>query len=263
MNQTFNFDRFLHVWHQQWHTSGKKYLMTLGMVLGIILVLVAWILIFSYSTIIENLYDWDPMHATMNIMFYLGLAIYGCLSASQVFKAMSDKLTAINSLMLPASQLEKYLARWIMCLPVAFVLYCVGFEIINLLRCFWLSITLHPFSVSHAFDFLDALSDLGIWTVLACFVGAQSFFVLGSILWPKRPVVITFGVLFALQWVFGLIATAVLYIRMPDGAWSLFTNEDESTVTCLLAIIVSGVVALFNYTLAYFRYREAEIINRW
>lgn len=266
MNQTFDFNRFLNVCHQQWHTSRKKYFTTLGMVLGIVLVVVLWILVFRFG--LNGTYiaynDSDPLSNSLGIMFWVGLAIYWCLAGSQIFKPLSNKLTAISSLMLPASQFEKYLVRWLMMVPVAFILYCIGFEIINMFHCIWMSITVTGFSVWHMFDFWSALSQQSVWGALASFAAIQSLFVLGGILWPKRPVVTTFGVLFLLQWIYGLIATGILCLRISDGSWCLFyDDEPNETSYFVLLVVISGVICLVNYTLTYFRYREAEIINRW
>ena len=95
--------------------------------------------------------------------------------------------------------------------------------------------------------------------VIALYFFCQSSFVLGSTIWPKNAFLKTF--------VAGAIIfiTYVLFILWMNDLFDIGTTLDRSLdkerVWITLAIVFS-ICALFNWTLAYFRLKESEIINR-
>lgn len=261
--QTFNLQRFTRVCHQEWLTNYKQYLRTLGIILGVILVLVMWS-IYSSRDIVTDYAMHDPTNSTLKTFFWIGLFIYACVAGSQTFQPLESKLSSINALMLPGSQLEKYLARWILMVPLALILYFCGYLIIDIIHYLGMKMIHHDFSAIHFFGYFSGLDCEDIWLIASSLVSLQSFFVLGSSLWPKRALWATFASLFLIAWALSLWIFFVAMMRFSDGSWSMsycyYDCEESSSV---FFICLRFFIALVNYTLAYFRYREAEIINRW
>lgn len=64
----------------------------------------------------------------------LFLAVLMCVGAAFAFYNLHRKNEGRRLLMLPASNLEKFLARWVVYVPVLLVLYVVAFMVSDLLR---------------------------------------------------------------------------------------------------------------------------------
>lgn len=258
----FDFDRFLKVCHEEWNISWRSYFRLMGIILGIILGITAF-RIFNSGRYFSMYWPEgsDPLSAQIKGFFWMGLAIYACIAASNIFKPLSNKLSATSSLMLPASQFEKYLCRWIMMVPLGIILFFVGFIVIEILRCLALMYYIPNFSMRHAWGIITMFGESQSWGGLLALVTFQSFFVLGSALWPKRAAVYTFGWLFLLCIIFGWSAALILQMRITKGEFFISYNEDMYTST--IGNIICVVICLLNYTLAYYRYKEAEIINHW
>ncbi len=264
MNQIFNFDRFLKVCNQERRLSLRNFLKMLGIVLGVILV----VLVFKILTAApENLKLYvgmgaDPMYATIHGLFICGWVIFVCITGAQVFQPLSNKISAIQTLMLPGSQFEKYLARWIIMVPLALVLYLAGFYVVDLIRCIVMQYKVPGFPLSYAGDMYSGLADSSMWMAICVVLALQSFFVLGGALWPKRVAMATFGALILIGFIMSWIAGIIIKIRLESGYYFAFGDGMDEPPTALV-IMGSGVVCLVNYALAYYRFKEAEIVNHW
>ena len=82
----------------------------------------------SHETIVS-----DALH-TVGEGNMLLLAPLMCVGAAFAFYNLHRKNEGRRLLMLPATNLEKYLARWVVYVPVLFVLYVVAFMVSDLLR---------------------------------------------------------------------------------------------------------------------------------
>ena len=90
----------------------------------------------------------------------------------------------------------------------------------------------------------------------------QSLFVLGSSIWPKNSFLKTFAAGTVIVMVYFLVGILMSKILLENGQYysgGIFESKD----TIWWIIIVAGIFfALVNWTLAYFRFKESEIINR-
>lgn len=82
----------------------------------------------SHETIVS-----DALH-TVGEGNMLLLAPLMCVGAAFAFYNLHRKNEGRRLLMLPATNLEKYLARWVVYVPVLFVLYVVAFMVVDVLR---------------------------------------------------------------------------------------------------------------------------------
>ena len=142
MNIQFSFRRFWHVlvWAIVYHW---RQLLTLFSA-AVVAFLVAEITVFiqasndyakrflfdheSQETIVS-----DALHTAGNSCMSF-LAVLMCVGAAFVFYNLHRKNEGRRLLMLPASNLEKFLARWVVYVPVLLVLYVVAFMVSDVLR---------------------------------------------------------------------------------------------------------------------------------
>ena len=100
--------------------------------------------------------------------------------------------------------------------------------------------------------------------VIAGYFFVQSLFVLGSTIWPKNSFLKTFAsgtIIWIVYFLVGVFMSKMLlqsnkHYSFPDN----IIMSDEAMWGLLIA--VSIFFTLFNWILAYFRFKESEIINR-
>ena len=190
--------------------------------------------------------------------------ISGMIAGSSMFSSMRRSAGRLSTLMVPASQLEKFIERWLVAVPGYIIVFALAAFVADLIRigfCEWiLDRSATAITLSDIFDGVYPLPRK-IATALLLFMFAQSFFVLGSIVWQKLAVVKTFWVLVAIGAFYAAVAGWIMYtFQNPElnysTAGSMFDND---------TLIYTGIAiaTLFNYGTAYMRFRESEIINRW
>ena len=90
----------------------------------------------------------------------------------------------------------------------------------------------------------------------------QSLFVLGSSIWPKNSFLKTFASGTIIGMVYFAVGALVSKVLLESGRY-YSGGVLESKETTLWIVIVAGIFfALVNWVLAYFRFKESEIINR-
>lgn len=104
MNQTFNIQRFSMLFKKHTIENYKTYLMSVGVLAGMLLLFMG---IASYGS------GSYLSLGTQETFFVSFLLIAGCIFTSLVFADLGDKKKAIPTLILPASHFEKYLVAWL------------------------------------------------------------------------------------------------------------------------------------------------------
>lgn len=129
MNNSFDFGRFSLLIRRQWLSFGKIYLMSLGIIAGIFIAFYGYSLYNSISTL-------DPYEIKGSLSFRpfvficLGLAFLTIIS-SVYFANLGNKTKSIFELLIPASQLEKFLAAIFYTVVVSVVSYVLVFAVID------------------------------------------------------------------------------------------------------------------------------------
>ncbi|WP_300503075.1 hypothetical protein [uncultured Duncaniella sp.] len=269
-NQTFSLSRMLLLCRRDLSERWRQHLVSIGTLLGILLV-IAVMTAFNVSR-------WNDPETCSYLMityelpfFIVSLFFFGCLMASTAFKSMSTPAGALSTLMLPASQFEKFLYRWIISVPLAFLLFFVCAVIADWLRVlfvdFYMGIEVSTIDwgklIFHSAD-AGFNTDAASWIVLLIFFMTQSFFLVGSVVWRRSHFVKTFFSMFVITLIYGRVAVWIYDLFHKEdlfyGAPPLLDND--KTVFWSVAILMT-VISLFNYLLTYLRFRESEIINRW
>lgn len=214
----------------------------------------------------------DPMWSVMLIWFIFGLFVFGAIAGSLMCSAMSSKEGRTSMLTSPNSMTEKFL--------IQFLIYIVGFIVIYFCATFiadWLRVLtcklmaeepqlVRPMPLSYLVTFgYDFEADeydriivpLTYWSAAVL----VSVFALGSSVWPKNSFVKTFAFLLGLQIVITIIEVTAFSIMLPHP-FDIRFHPTPGQV-CMMINIGSAVMMLGFYALAFRRFTESEIINRW
>lgn len=263
-NQFFNLRRFGMLCRMEWIGAWKMHLRRfVACYAGLAFVLVGY-----------GLGDSNPSlpayEHNLRFLVHAGLFVMGAFFASCFMECMKTKEGRIAYLMLPASAFEKYLSRWLL-FTVGFVLmYILAFELADWTRVVVskmyysdLAEQIKPLDLSCYIYGADgnvsiwSLQRTGILITMCCFV--QSLFVLGSSIWPKKTIGKT---------LIAIVMICLANIQLGHficKEWGGFHNPilNDNDAMTYLVMTIGAVFAVFNWTLAYFRFKESEIINRW
>lgn len=272
----FSASRFFMLCKKEIMEDWKKHALRIVMIYGLLAIL---FLINGYNT-----YDHvaDKVAATgeelcasyvfnsLIVVLFLG----GCWYASLVGERLKSKNGRLSVLLLPATQFEKYLARWVVAVVLCPLLLYVIHSLADWTRVIVLEIIYPEYGqmISHVspFAYLDTLllnAPKDYFTLLVVsflYIFLQSCFVLGAMLWPKNSFAKTVAALLAVGLLFGWVLGCTVSNVIPDDFYlsnqSISLSEGEAA---LLFVLFLGVMSLFNWVIAYFRFKEMEIINRW
>lgn len=190
----------------------------------------------------------------------------GTLSASFVMEFMKDKRCRLSALMLPATVFEKYLSRWFLYTFVFLLAYALAFVLADLTRAFISSLfgtgvtSIFPYGQLTNETMFPPFFSTGRGTLFSFsfYFAVQSAYVLGSALWPKNAFIKTSAALIVVISIF----VAVLVLLVKSLHFGPYTPMEEETALTLFTFLLFAF-AIFCWVTAYYRLKEAEIINRW
>ncbi len=216
------------------------------------------------SRSIENFLGW------ITVVFL----ICGAYVAAYSFKRMATPPGALSTLMTPASQFEKFAIKWLIAVPVYILIFFLIAYVADWIRVYssyWMfDIEVRPVNVTKIL--FHQTTDIGFVNRLAYhsllyFLAGQSFFLLGSIVWPKNSALKTFVCMIAICFIYVWIGIwFVSLLDISDGDTHLYYSGPEFLNDHRLLYVADAfaiIVAVINYWLTYRRFREAETINRW
>ncbi len=260
-SQIFNWNRYMLVLRHDLRLNRKSIL------LRILLMLTATTTLMLFATwpslTLTNDYAESQLIDMSFVLKFCGV-IFCCLGASLFMENMTTAGKRLNTLMLPASLLEKFVARWTICILGVTVSFFVCFILGDLIR----MLVIYCY-----YPDLEGLRFIGPWKVLAlsehwylpltAILSAQATYILGSTIWPKNSFPKTFGAMFVLLIILTITFTAVSTISIDTYQPKLHgVNPDFETIIGYIWLISTISSTIFCYVVAYFRTRESEIINR-
>ena len=264
----FSMPRFVNLCRKELVESWRSNLLRIGLMYGVMTVVLLWVGYLEYHNKTSLVRD-DSVHSFTPVFFMWSLWAFGCLSASFTMEKMKSKTNRIYTLMTPATPFEKYFSRWLVFTVVFLVLFLISFWLADQTRVLVYTLTYPdlkgiaatPFSYfvgdnTNHYTLCRTADQFGL--IIALYFFTQSGFVLGSTIWPKNAFLKTF--------VAGAIVLIVyvLFIMWMNKLFHVGTRSyiwiGEPVFTTLTLIV--SVATLFNWTLAYFRFKESEIINR-
>ena len=263
-NQFFDLRRFGMLCRMEWGGAWKMHLRRfVACYAGLAFVLVGYGL--SDSNVSAPAYGHN-----LRFLVHAGLFVMGAFFASCFMERMKTKEGRIAYLMLPASAFEKYLSRWLLFTVGFIVMYILAFALAD-----WTRVVVSRMYYSHGAGLIKPLGlscyvygadgNVSVWSLqrtgilLAMYCFVQSLFVLGSSIWPKKTIGKTLIAIILVCLAYTQLASFILDGR--GGAYHPILNDNDAMSYLVMAI--GTVFAVFNWTLAYFRFKESEIINRW
>lgn len=268
----FSFPRFANYFKKVLVEDRKRLLQRIITVFGLLVVFGAIISDSCYQHYMEALKigivrsEIDPAIDGLMPLFVFGLFIGCALSASFIMESMSSKTSRIYALMLPATSFEKYFVRWFIYTIGYLVVYYLLFLLVDVMRVCVFSVVypeidiitfLNPYA-----EIVALRDDAPLGFIVSLYLLLQSIFVLGSSLWPKYAFLKTFTAYTILGMAFSAFFAGIMNLFNRPGNSYIMPELSDDT---LFLIATCGVmmVTLFFWWLAYKRFKEMEVVNRW
>lgn len=277
INQTFSPCRFASYMQKSWGENRRRLLLYAAIAIAALVSIDIIAVIFSLDTA-RNLMEtnpdalgrdfiYHPIRSTLEDWFMFLSAATLVVASSMMFSRCATKEGKLRDLLCPASPLEKYLA--------SFLIYIIGgWLVVGIMYLFSYHIlpaamdALTPYGAFYRMESLIGPANKfdgntrWITVIITALLFLQSFFALGSSVWPKASYFKTFGAGFLL---FGsmLLITALLMLHFVRK-YQLYHGCYPDWITgTTLYLTIAGVMIVVNYALAYMRYREMDVINKW
>lgn len=237
----------------------KVYLMRFLVLFGGLAVLtlfLGFLYVDNNGTYYDNIDVWNSEFP----MFVFMLFAMGMVYASVAFSDAGKKPSRIALLMLPARNIEKYIARFIIYVPLFVVLFLAAAWLADGLRVVVLSL-FYP-ELSDGIGMLRfELSREQVLSILFLFLIIQSFCWLGAILWPRYSLIKTIVSLFVIGIVYTIFGR-LFYLVFISGRriCGVPILDDVDGFSVWVGSMV--VICVINYVVAYMRFKETDVIQR-
>lgn len=271
-NNNFQFSRLLMVMRWDMFTNLKSYL---NMMLGMTFALLPFFIMQLYQLskqyqLFPDTIDLSYWGMSQYVLMIFSIAMY--MMATQIFMVMKTTGQCEQFLMLPASNLEKYISRFLFSTlgaAVAMITAIVVADLVQLIFSFLLlpghhqSVCLSTMALLWKIwtTFIESIDSTGALllslSIVTCGVLVHSFFILCGTLFRKHTIVVS-GILFIVK------TYLVIYVieSVPDTITTCLMHGDNSWLFCLL--IAELLLAGFQYWLSYKVFTRMQVIcNRW
>lgn len=212
-------------------------------------------------------YQNHPENMVWNICDSVGQ--FGCvammffflITASILYRAEQKKQQRIAWLMLPATNPEKFVSRWIYMLVFSLVGGILSFVVADGIHIAWLMVNGMPVmdATSYFFNGLPHTSEyvslLEITSIYGMMIVIHSFFLLGGVLFRKYHFIVTSALM--------VLMLAVLFsLYNALGLYQQSTvSSDVTAFYTTMIVLETGVIALFTW-LAYRLFCRWQVITR-
>ena len=269
----FSQTRFVNLCRKEMVENWKSNLLRVALMYGAMAVIMLWSGYLSYRAVGQ---DTDSTWEFNLVIFMWGLCVFGCLSASFTMERMKSKTGRLSVLMTPATSFEKYFSRWLVFTVVFLIVFLITYKLADYTRFIIYSLAypeekdfIIPVDLSHLVGerktyYTLCRTGLQFGALLSAYFFVQSLFVLGSSIWPKNSFLKTFASGTVIAIVYFLLAVFMSKMFLENGNYyseNVFTGMSEDTAMSIM-IVVGIFFTLMNWTLAYLRFKESEIVNR-
>lgn len=271
-NNNFQFSRLLMVMRWDMFTNLKSYL---NMMLGMTFALLPFFIMQLYQLskqyqLFPDTIDLSYLGMSQYVLMIFSIAMY--MMATQIFMVMKTTGQREQFLMLPASNLEKYISRFLFSTlgaAVAMITAIVVSDLVQLIFSFVLlpghhqSVCLSIMALLWKIwtTFIESIDSAGALMlsllIMTCGVLVHSFFILCGTLFRKHTIVMS-GILFI------VMIYLVIYVieSVPGTITTCLMHGDNSWIFCLL--IAELLLAGFQYWLSYKVFTRMQVIcNKW
>lgn len=271
-DNAFSVSRFMNLCRKNMVESWKTNLLRAVLMYAVMAVIFVWSAYSKYRYSGSDVSD--PMIETAIYTFLWFGVTCACISASFTMENMKSKTSRISVLMTPATPFEKYFSRWLVSTVVFILVFVIAFKLADYTRVLVYSLVYpeknivvaklgYLFGTNGEYVFLGAMPAELKRVVFIGYFFFQSCFVLGSSIWPKNSLIKTFIAGFLLMILYGFVMSGVIQIVFGKSYINNGMASDEYYTKMLnLLFIIEVVYVILNWGLAYYRFKESEIINR-
>ena len=271
----FSLPRFINLCRKEMVENWRSNVLRMVLMYGVMAVVMVWNGYFEYRYWHSGQIE-DPAWTFLLVVFIWSLWGFGCLSASFTMEKMKTKTSRTSMLMVPATPFEKFFSRWFVFTVVFLVIFLISYKLADYTRFIIYSLAypeekdfIIPVDLSHLVGerktyYTLCRTGLQFGALLSAYFFVQSLFVLGSSIWPKNSFLKTFASGTVIAIVYFLLAVFMSKMFLENGNYyseNVFTGMSEDTAMSIM-IVVGIFFTLMNWTLAYFRFKESEIVNR-
>lgn len=269
-NNNFQFSRLLMVMRWDMFTNLKSYL---NMMLGMTFALLPFFIMQLYQLskqyqLFPDTIDLSYWGMSQYVLMIFSIAMY--MMATQIFMVMKTTGQREQFLMLPASNLEKYISRFLFSTlgaAVAMITAIVVSDLVQLIFSFVLlpghhqSVCLSIMALLWKIwtTFIESIDSAGALMlsllIMTCGVLVHSFFILCGTLFRKHTIVVS-GILFI------VMTYLVIYVieSVPDTITTCLMHGDNSWLFSIAELLLAG----FQYWLSYKVFTRMQVIcNKW
>ena len=271
----FSLPRFMNLCRKEMVENWRSNVLRMVLMYGVMAVVMVWNGYFEYRYWHSGQIE-DPAWTFLLVVFIWSLWGFGCLSASFTMEKMKTKTSRTSMLMVPATPFEKFFSRWFVFTVVFLVIFLISYKLADYTRFIIYSLAypeekdfIIPVDLSHLVGerktyYTLCRTGLQFGALLSAYFFVQSLFVLGSSIWPKNSFLKTFASGTVNAIVYFLLAVFMSKMFLENGNYyseNVFTGMSEDTAMSIM-IVVGIFFTLMNWTLAYLRFKESEIVNR-
>lgn len=271
----FSLPRFMNLCRKEMVENWRSNVLRMVLMYGVMAVVMVWNGYFEYRYWHSGQIE-DPAWTFLLVVFIWSLWGFGCLSASFTMEKMKTKTSRTSMLMVPATPFEKFFSRWFVFTVVFLVISLISYKLADYTRFIIYSLAypeekdfIIPVDLSHLVGerktyYTLCRTGLQFGALLSAYFFVQSLFVLGSSIWPKNSFLKTFASGTVIAIVYFLLAVFMSKMFLENGNYyseNVFTGMSEDTAMSIM-IVVGIFFTLMNWTLAYLRFKESEIVNR-
>ena len=271
----FSLPRFMNLCRKEMVENWRSNVLRMVLMYGVMAVVMVWNGYFEYRYWHSGQIE-DPAWTFLLVVFIWSLWGFGCLSASFTMEKMKTKTSRTSMLMVPATPFEKFFSRWFVFTVVFLVIFLISYKLADYTRFIIYSLAypeekdfIIPVDLSHLVGerktyYTLCRTGLQFGALLSAYFFVQSLFVLGSSIWPKNSFLKTFASGTVIAIVYFLLAVFMSKMFLENGNYyseNVFTGMSEDTAMSMM-IVVGIFFTLMNWTLAYLRFKESEIVNR-
>ena len=271
----FSLPRFMNLCRKEMVENWRSNVLRMVLMYGVMAVVMVWNGYFEYRYWHSGQIE-DPAWTFLLVVFIWSWWGFGCLSASFTMEKMKTKTSRTSMLMVPATPFEKFFSRWFVFTVVFLVIFLISYKLADYTRFIIYSLAypeekdfIIPVDLSHLVGerktyYTLCRTGLQFGALLSAYFFVQSLFVLGSSIWPKNSFLKTFASGTVIAIVYFLLAVFMSKMFLENGNYyseNVFTGMSEDTAMSIM-IVVGIFFTLMNWTLAYFRFKESEIVNR-
>ena len=271
----FSLPRFMNLCRKEMVENWRSNVLRMVLMYGVMAVVMVWNGYFEYRYWHSGQIE-DPAWTFLLVVFIWSLWGFGCLSASFTMEKMKTKTSRTSMLMVPATPFEKFFSRWFVFTVVFLVIFLISYKLADYTKVLVYSLAypeekdfIIPVDLSHLVGerktyYTLCRTGLQFGALLSAYFFVQSLFVLGSSIWPKNSFLKTFASGTVIAIVYFLLAVFMSKMFLENGNYyseNVFTGMSEDTAMSIM-IVVGIFFTLMNWTLAYLRFKESEIVNR-